>query len=44
MVECKAEIKTSELSQSVIGIQTKRLKADLLLHENRVCHLTAFEN
>jgi hypothetical protein len=44
MVESKADIKTSELSQSVVGIHTKRLKADLLLHENRVCHLTAFEN
>ena len=44
MVENKADIKTKALSQSVVGIQTKRLKADLLLHENRVCHLTAFEN
>jgi hypothetical protein len=44
MVESKADIKTNELSQSVVGIHTKRLKADLLLHENRVCHLTAFEN
>ena len=43
MVESKADIKTNELSQSVVGLQTKRLKADLLLHENRVCHLTAFE-
>jgi hypothetical protein len=43
MVESKADIKTNELSQSVVGIHTKRLKADLLLHENRVCHLTAFE-
>jgi hypothetical protein len=44
MVESKVEIRTSELSQSVVGIHTKRLKADLLLHENRVCHLTAFEH
>jgi hypothetical protein len=44
IVECKAEIKTNKLSRSVVEVHTKRLKADLLLHENRVCHLTAFEN
>jgi hypothetical protein len=43
MVESKADIKTNALNRSVVGLQTKRLKADLLLHENRVCHLTAFE-
>jgi hypothetical protein len=44
MVGNKAEINTNALSRSVVGIRTKRLKADLLLHENRVCHLTAFEH
>jgi hypothetical protein len=41
MVENKTDIKTNALSRSVVGIRTKRLKADLLLHENRICHLTA---
>jgi hypothetical protein len=43
MLDSKATIKSNPLSQSVVCLHTKRLKADLLLHENRVCHLTAFE-
>jgi len=44
ILDNKADIKANPLSESVVGLYTNRLKADLLLHENRVCHLTAFEH
>ena len=44
IVDHKSDTKINPMSHSVVGLQTKRLKADLLLHENRVCHLTAFEH
>ena len=44
IVDHKSDPKSNPLSQSVVGLHTKRLKANLLLHDDRVCHLTAFEN
>ena len=43
MLDSKVALETNPLSQSVVGLRTERLKVDLLLYEDRVCHLTAFE-
>jgi hypothetical protein len=44
ILDHKSNPKLNPLNQSVVSLQTKRLKADVLLHKDRVCHLTAFEH